>query len=51
MNNFEAKYIKLSAEYLQEKLNKLETTTKAAYKLQEKKESKLTHILSSLFKS
>ncbi len=51
MSNFKAKYIKLSAEYLQEKLNNLDTKTKAAYKLQEKKESKLTHLLSSLFKS
>jgi len=51
MNNFEAKYMKLSGEYLQDKLDKLNTKTKAAYKVEDKKESKLTHLISSLFKS
>jgi hypothetical protein len=51
MNSFEAKYIKLSAEYLQDKLDKLNTKTRAVYKIEDKKESKLSHIISSLFKS
>jgi len=51
MNNFEAKYIKLSAEYLEAKLKKLETKTKSAYILEDKKESAFNKIITSIFKS
>jgi hypothetical protein len=51
MNNFEAKYIKLSAEYLEEKLKKLDTKVKSAYILEDKKESTLHKLFNSLFKS
>ena len=51
MSNFEAKYLKLSAEYLDEKLKKLDTKTKSAYILEDKKESTFNKIFTSIFKS
>jgi hypothetical protein len=51
MNNFDAKYIKISSKYLQEKLNMLESKVKDVYKIEEKKESKLNRLINSIFKS
>ncbi len=51
MNNFNAKYIKLSSKYLQEKLDLLDSKVKNVYVTQKKKESKLNRLISSIFKS
>ena len=51
MNNFDAKYIKLSSKYLQEKLDLLDSKVKNVYVVEEKKESKLQRLVSSIFKS
>jgi len=49
MNNFEAKYIKLSKQYLQEKMQQLKIDTKKDVALG-KKESKLHKIMHGFFK-
>ena len=51
MNNFNAKYIKLSSKYLQEKLDLLDSKVKNVYVIKKKKESKLNRFISSIFKS
>lgn len=51
MNNFDAKYIKLSAKYLQEKLDRIDSKVKRAYVIEQKKESKFNRLMSSIFKS
>jgi len=51
MNNFEAKYIKLSSRYLAEKLQKLRFKEIISSKIEEKKESPFKHLITSIFKS
>ena len=51
MNNFNAKYIKISSKYLQEKLDMLDSKVKNVYIVEEKKESKLHRLMSNIFKS
>jgi len=51
MNNFDAKYLKLSAKYLQEKLDLLDSKVKNVYIVEEKKESKFNRLLHNFFKS
>ena len=51
MNDFNAKYIKLSSKYLQEKLNTLKTKEEGIYNLPKKKEVSLKNLVSSIFKS
>ena len=51
MNNFNAKYIKISSKYLQEKLDLLDSKVKSVYVVEKKKESKLHRIMSNIFKS
>ena len=51
MNNFDAKYIKISSKYLQEKLNLLDSKVKNIYVVEKKKESKLNRLINSIFKS
>ena len=51
MNEFNAKYIKLSSKYLQEKLDSLKVKEESIFTLQKKKDSKLKKIFNSLFKS
>ena len=51
MNNFNAKYIKISSQYLQEKLDMLNSKVKNTYVVEEKKESKLHRLMSNIFKS
>lgn len=51
MNNFDAKYIKISSKYLQEKLDMLNARVKSSYVVQEKKESKVHRLINSIFKS
>ena len=50
MNNFEAKYIKISSNYLDEKL-KLINSSKRKVKPIQKSESTISKIVNSLFKS
>jgi len=51
MNNFNAKYIKISSKYLQEKLDMLDSKVKNVHVPQEKKESKLHKLINNIFKS
>ena len=53
MNNFDAKYLKLSSEYLQDKLNRVKTKNENIQLTQKskKKESSLKRFVSSIFKS
>jgi len=51
MNNFNAKYIKISSKYLQEKLDMLDSKAKNVYVIKKKKESKLHRLMSNIFKS
>ena len=51
MNNFDAKYIKISSKYLQEKLDLLDSKVKNIYVVEKKKESKLNRLINSIFKS
>ena len=51
MNNFDAKYIKISSKYLQEKLDSVNSKVKNVYVVEKKKESKLNRLISSIFKS
>ena len=51
MNNFDAKYIKISSKYLQEKLDMLDSKVKNIYVVEKKKESKLNRLINSIFKS
>ncbi|WP_457746384.1 hypothetical protein [Sulfurimonas sp.] len=51
MNNFQPKYIKISAEYLEKQLRYVQTKEKSSLKLQKKKESKLNQLLHALFRS
>ena len=51
MNNFDAKYIKISSKYLQEKLDLLDSKVKSVYLVEEKKKSKLHRLMSNIFKS
>jgi len=51
MNNFSPKYIKISSQYLQEKLDMLNSKVKNSYVSEEKKESKLHRLMSNIFKS
>ena len=51
MNNFDAKYIKISSKYLQEKLDLLDSKVKNVYIIEKKKESKLNRLINSIFKS
>ena len=51
MNNFNAKYIKISSEYLQEKLDMLDSKVKNIYVDKDKKKSKLHRLISNIFKS
>jgi len=51
MNNFDPKYMKLSAKYLQEKLDLVESKVKNIYVVEKKKESKIHRLLNILFKS
>jgi len=50
MNNFEAKYIKLSSQYLSEKLEKLKVAPTHTDKIVSKKESKFKKLVSGIFK-
>lgn len=51
MNNFDAKHIRLSAKYLQESLDALESKAKKVYIIEKKKESKLNRFINTIFKS
>ena len=51
MNNFDAKYIKISSKYLQEKLDLLDSKVKNIYEIEKKKESKFNRLINSIFKS
>jgi len=51
MNNFNAKYIKISSKYLQEKLDILDSKVKNVYIVEKKKESKLHMLINNIFKS
>ena len=51
MSDFNAKYIKLSSKYLQEKLDSLKVKEKSIFALEDKKESSLTRFINSFFKS
>jgi len=54
MNNFEPKYIKISAKYLQDKLQELQVHSKQKHhslKLEEKKESAFSKLIHGLFQS
>ena len=51
MNNFNAKYIKISSKYLQEKLDILDSKVKNVYIVEKKKESKLHRLINNIFKS
>lgn len=51
MNNFDAKYIKISSKYLQEKIDMLNARVRSSYVVQEKKESKVHRLINSIFKS
>ena len=52
MNDFNTKYIKLSSEYLEEKLNSVKVKDKGIYKLSgERKKSPIKRFVNSLFKS
>ena len=51
MNSFNAKYIKISSKYLQEKLDMLDSKVKNVYVVEKKKASKLHRLMSNIFKS
>lgn len=51
MNNFDAKQIKISSKYLQEKLDMLGSKVKNIYIVEDKKESKLNRLINTIFKS
>lgn len=51
MNNFEAKYLKISSKYLDEKLQQLNVKGRALAPLKDKKESGLTKFVNGFFKS
>ena len=51
MSNFDAKYIKISSKYLQEKLDIVNSKVKNIYIIEKKKESKINRLISSIFKS
>ena len=51
MNNFDAKYLKISSKYLQEKLDILNSKAKNVYVVEDKKESKIQRLISNIFKS
>ena len=51
MNNFNAKYIKISSKYLQEKLDIVNSKVKNVYIIEKKKESKLQRLMNSIFSS
>lgn len=51
MNNFDAKYLRLSAKYLQEKLDLIDSKVKNVYVIEEKKESTFNRLINNIFKS
>ncbi len=51
MNNFDAKYIKISSKYLQEKLDTVNSRVKNVYIVEKQKESKLQRLIHNIFKS
>jgi len=50
MNNFEAKYMKISSAYLSDKLKQLDIKHKDSYVLEDKKESTIHRIVTGIFK-
>jgi len=50
MNNFEAKYMKISSAYLSDKIKQLNVKQKDAYPLEDKKESTIHRIMTGIFK-
>jgi len=50
MNNFEAKYMKISSAYLSDKIKQLNVKPKDAYLLEDKKESAIHRIVTGIFK-
>ena len=50
MNNFEAKYMKISSAYLSDKIKQLSVKPKDAYVLEDKKESTIHRIVTGIFK-
>ena len=50
MNNFEARYMKISSAYLSDKLKQLGVKQKDSYVLEDKKESTIHRIVTSIFK-
>ena len=51
MNEFDAKYIKISSKYLQDKINSLKAKEKDILLSEKKKDSSLKKFVNSLFKS
>ena len=51
MNNFNAKYIKISSKYLQEKLDIVNSKVKNVYIIENKKESRLKKLMSNIISS
>ena len=51
MNNFDAKYIKISSKYLQEKLDLLDSKVKKVYVVEKKEKSKLKRLINNIFRS
>ncbi len=51
MNDFKVKYIKLSSEYLDDKLNTVKVKEKGIYKLEDPKKSSIKKFVSSIFHS
>ena len=51
MNNFEAKYIKISSKYLDDKMKLLAIKPRDVHIVEDKKESALHRIMTGIFKS
>ena len=51
MNNFEAKYIKLSAEYLSDKMKTIHVRDKVQRENSSKQSSRLTKLVTKLFQT
>lgn len=50
MNNFEAKYMKISSAYLSDKIRQLNIKPKDSFILEDKKESAIHRIVTGIFK-
>jgi len=50
MNDFQAKYIKISADYLQEKLDQINHTQNSIKEIESKQELSFKNLVSKLFK-